>query len=537
MRQKGLIYILLLIISTLLIYAHTSSYGFLNWDDNKDILNKPRIEELSVASVIHLFNPLGIFKNQYFYEYFPVTDLTYMIEWHFYGENFPQGFHIDNTLLQLINVLLIFFSLKILIKNYLSKDKTQKLKNPGETGMYNADDIAFVSAMIFAVSPMMVETVTWLSCRKDLLLLLFYLLWFIAYMTKRYTLSFIMFILAILSKFQGVTIPGVLVAYEVFIVRTDIKGVIKRLVPYLAVLCLYVPYTMWYYNKGQTAFVDKMGVIWTIMFIPEMLFIYIRKLFLPFGLVPVYTVPTIKDTCLFSVSLIFFLILVAWIIKLFKGRRYLYLFGVSWFLFNLVPVSNIISLPTKIADRYVYEASVGVFFITSICFFTVIYQKNKNTALIVSAIILTTLMYLSYKQTLYWKDNITIWTHTLDYQPDSYTAWNNIGTEYKSRGDTHRAVYSFGQALKYNPDFVPALWNLGSYYLLNGEYDKALPLFMRMCKIASRQQYLGCRAAGAIYLKYYNQPSTAKILFEQSYKLAPDQPGVEELKNLIHILQ
>ncbi|MGB9736083.1 MAG: tetratricopeptide repeat protein [bacterium] len=539
MRQhKNLFYILLLTIVTLLIYAHTSNYGFLNWDDNKDILNKPRIEHLSMRSVVHLFNPSGIFQGQYFYEYFPITDLSYMIEWHFYGETFAQGFHLDNILLHLINVLLLFFAFRLLLKRYTSgNENTPDLKNI-DSSILSIEAIAFIGAMMFAVSPVMVETVSWLACRKDLLLLMFYLIWFIAYMKERYVIAFLMFVCAILSKFQGVTIPGVLVGYELFIHRQDIVKILKRLIPYIVILTVYVPYTMWYYNKGGTAFVDKLGTLWTLMFIPEMIFLYLRKLFLPFGLVPVYTIPAVSNIILFIVSVVCFFILVVWIITLFKKKQYLQLFGLSWFFANLVPVSNIVPLPTKIADRYVYEAGLGVFLIVSLWIWSA-YQQSRYKKLFTGVVVLIFCVsaFLSYKQTLHWQNNITLWSHTLKYQPDSYIAWNNIGTEYEKQGHEEKAIYAFEQSLKYNPDFVPALWNMGKYYLQNNDYIRALPLFSRMCEIHSKEQYLGCRAAGAIYLKYYNQPLIAKRYFEQSYMLNPQQPDAQGLKYIIDTIQ
>lgn len=540
MRQyKNLIYPLILIITTIMLYVHTSTYGFLNWDDNKDILHKPRIEHLNISSVIHLFNPLGIFNGQYFYEYFPITDLSYMIEWHTYGKECPQGFHLDNVLLQCINVLLVFLSLNMMLKVY---NKNEKTLNPTEKSSLipqtQTQNIAFISAMLFAVSPVIVETVSWLACRKDLLLLMFYLLWFIAYIKNKYILAFLMFICAILSKFQGVTIPGVLVAYELLIQRQSIVKLVKRLIPYVTILAIYVPYTIWYYDKGGTAFVDRLGLLWTLMFIPEMIFIYLRKLFLPFNLVPVYTVPQTSDVIFFIVSVTFFCILVTWIIRLIRSKQYLYLFGLSWFFANLVPVSNIVPLPTKIADRYVYEAGLGIFFIVGVLLWNA-YEKSKNKKIFggVVIVILCVLSFSSYKQTLHWQSNIALWSHTLKYQPNSYTAWNNIGTEYEKQGQVEKAIYAFEQSLKYNPYFVPALWNMGKYYLQNQQYAQALPLLNRMCEIPSKEQYLGCRAVGAIYLKYYEKPLVAKRYFERSFKLNPQQPDAQGLNNIIHAIK
>jgi hypothetical protein len=597
---------------------------------------------LTASSVIHLFNPLGIFQGQYYYEYFPVTDLTYMIEWHFYGKDFPQGFHIDNILLQIINVLLIFFAIRILLETvtefqepftktksslstYLRKTNppSPPLLKGGEGGLLmrlrrssnripkqaatqlemnkqlSIATTAFFTALLFAVSPIMVENVSWLSGRKDLLLMLFYLMWFIFYMKSdskflRHLLSgyestlqkansstqasfrkglsnnhffspsldgrdkregerglpniftfhsyptlwsilaFVCFILAILSKFQAVTIPGVLAGYEYFINRRSLKDIIKKLAPYGLVLAVYVPYTMWYYNKGATAFVDNKGFLWTLLFIPEAIVIYIRKFFLPFDLTPVYTVPAFSDTGLLMVSAVFFMLLFVWIIRLFKHKSFLFLFSLSWFFANFVPVSNIISLPTKIADRYMYEAALGVFLIAGI-WMTDFYNRinMKRTAAVIYIVIFILLAFLSYRQSLHWKDSYSLWSYTVPLQPDSPVARNNLGVYYKDHGQPQLAKQEYELAITYDNSFVPALWNLGMMYLNQGDYEKAFPLLKRMSEIKAPEQYMACRAVGALYLKFYNNPALAKEYFEMSYRLNPHQPDVDTLKMII----
>ncbi len=616
LRSKIWLYAFILIVTTLSIYAHTARYGFIGWDDDKDVLNKPRIQQFNISSVVHLFNPLGIFQGQYYYEYFPVTDLTYMVEWHFYGKDFPQGFHIDNVLLQIIDVLLIFFALRMLLL------KVSKFEDPSTLSLQEAivtkqsHDIfmrndksdfstpqhttaAFLTALLFAVSPIIAENVSWLSGRKDLLLMMFYLMWFIFYMKsdpkaqerhaddhhrplqranplyqtslqkglsdnsffspsldgrderegerglpKTFTydsyptlwsiIAFVCFILAILSKFQGVTIPGVLVAYELFINKNTIKNTTKKLIPYLIVLLIYVPYTMWYYHKGATAFVDNYGLFWTIMFIPEAIFIYIRKLFLPFNLAPVYTVPSLYNIGLFIISLTFFILILLWVIMLLKQKNYLYLFAVSLFTANFIPVSNIVPLPTKMADRYMYEAALGVFLIAGI-WMTDFYNRTamKRTTAVIYASIFILLAFLSYRQSLHWKNSYSLWSYTVKLQPYSSVARNNLGAYYNAHGQPEVAKREFELALKYDNSFVPVLWNLGMVYLRQGDYEKAFPLLKRMSEIKAPEQFMACRAVGAIYLKFYNNPVLAKKYFEMSYRLNPHQPDADTLKMII----
>lgn len=522
-RSKIWLYVFILIAATVSIYAHTARYGFIGWDDDKDVLNKPRIRQLTASSVIHLFNPAGIFEGQYYYEYFPVTDLTYMIEWHFYGKDFPQGFHMDNVLLQTINVVLVFIAVLMLFNAVL-------LSTPRHA------TTAFFVALLFAVHPLMVENVSWISGRKDLLLMMFYLLWFVFYMRSgsKSILAFVCFILALLSKFQAVTIPGVLAAYELLINRSDIKTTAKKLIPYIIILLIYVPYTMWYYHKGATAFVDNYGLLWTILFLPEALFIYFRKLLLPFDLTPVYATPSFSDTGLLVVSLVFFVVLFMWILKLFQNKKFLYLFGLAWFFANFVPISNVIPLPTKIADRYMYEAALGMFLIAALWTADVYSNRDRKRQIaVVYASLFIVLAFLSYRQSLHWKNSYALWNYTIQLQPRSAVARNNLGVYYKDHSDIERATHEFELALSADKKFVPALWNLGIIYLNKGDYDGALSLFMRMSEVKVPEQYLAFRALGALYLVLYNNPALAKKYFEQSYLLNPHQADADTVRTII----
>ena len=574
-RSKIWFYTAILITTTLCIYAHTARYGFIGWDDDKDVLNKPRIQQLTPASVVHLFNPFGIFRGQYYYEYFPITDLTYMVEWHFFGKDYPQGFHLDNVLLDVINVVLIFYAVGMLLRRTVEAEQAAgNAKTPRGTPLVTA----FFTAMLFAVHPLMAENVAWLSGRKDLLLMMFCMLWFVFYMKTQTghdprkqgksrrrldsrlhgndtegvsrqsmqekslttlwpVLAFLCFILAILSKFQGVIIPGVLAAYGLLINKNSWRTTLKKLLPYAVVLLVYVPYTLWYYHKGGTAFVDTKGVLWTFLFIPEALFLYARKLVLPFDLAPVYTVPSLSDTGLIAASLIFLVVLVIWIIRLFKKRDWLVLFGLSWFLANFIPVSNVIPLPTKMADRYVYEGAFGVFLIAG-SWASDLYRRTakKQAAGVLFIAIAVMLAFLSYRQSLHWAKSSALWSYTLTLQPHSPVALNNIGVYYKNHGQPKTAEQEYKLALEYDDDFVPALWNLGMMYVDSGRYEEAFPLLKRMAGIKAPEQYMACRAVGALYLKFYNDPATAKKYFELSYRLNPHQPDVKTLKMLIDTL-
>jgi tetratricopeptide (TPR) repeat protein len=157
----------------------------------------------------------------------------------------------------------------------------------------------------------------------------------------------------------------------------------------------------------------------------------------------------------------------------------------------------------------------------------------KRTAAVIYIVIFILLAFLSYRQSLHWKDSYSLWSYTVPLQPDSPVARNNLGVYYKDHGQPQLAKQEYELAITYDNSFVPALWNLGMMYLNQGDYEKAFPLLKRMSEIKAPEQYMACRAVGALYLKFYNNPALAKKYFEMSYRLNPNQPDVRTLKMLI----
>ena len=201
-----------LFLFVLLFYTRATGYGFVSFDDETFVLQNPLIRHLSWQSVVRLFTRF------YPDEYLPLTLLSYSMEYALFGLD-PFFYHLDNILLHAANTVLVFF----LLLQWSGKNIA-----------------AFVGALFFAIHPLTVETVVWISARKDLLCAFFFLLSFLAYgqygrrYRKRwYGISIGLFLLALLSKLLAVSLPLVILLQDYRSGRS-LKASIVSALPFLA---------------------------------------------------------------------------------------------------------------------------------------------------------------------------------------------------------------------------------------------------------------------------------------------------------------
>jgi hypothetical protein len=153
-RPKIILSLLGILVLTIIIYINVGSYGILNWDDDRYLIDNPHIKSLSADNIS------TIFSEFYFGNYHPVTSLSYAIEYSIFGLD-AGPYHITNVILHLLNTILVFFLIFLIVKRI---------------------DVSSIIALFFAVHPMHVESVAWISERKDMLYTLFYLGALISYL-------------------------------------------------------------------------------------------------------------------------------------------------------------------------------------------------------------------------------------------------------------------------------------------------------------------------------------------------------------------
>ena len=211
--NSKLLYIIILVIATMVLYGNMITHNFTNWDDDYMVTNNTQVTSLSGGNIINILTPDKT-KN----EYQPLTVISYAIIYHFFELN-PTPYKIINLLFHILNTLLVF----LLLLHILS---TQRW--------------AFIGSLLFAINPLQVEAVVWISAHNYMLYSFFFLLsilFYVKYLKEGFQIkhliySILLFIPALMSKSSAVALPIVLLCFDYFYNNSNIKRIIIEKIPY-----------------------------------------------------------------------------------------------------------------------------------------------------------------------------------------------------------------------------------------------------------------------------------------------------------------
>ncbi|MBK9974702.1 MAG: hypothetical protein IPP14_08005 [Planctomycetes bacterium] len=502
---------LLICVAGFAVYQHGLGGQFTNWDDNWLITENRHIRGLNAENLQRIFNPMAP-REELGNEYLPVRDLSYAINYALDGLN-PRGFQATNLLLHLFNSLLV-----MLLATRL-------------TGRKLAGGLA---GLLFAVHPVHVEAVSWLSSRKDLLAAFFLLLSTHLYLAARrarpglmssesfvqrvrqnsrltFALSLLCFVLALLSKMPAVVLPALLVLIELFCGH-GLKGssTPKRLVwtaPFWGVALLFTALAM----KIGTGLMREPygdGRLQSTLTAVSAITRDMQALLLGWPMQPVVDMPVQTG---FSLPVLAGLVLLLALIALgvagwrvsrkgwnSRGAMLLGLCGLGglWFVVSLAPVSNFaVQIGTVFAERYLYIPSIGIALALA-TLAAIAGEKLKGPARfapVAAALLLcATWGWLTTQAVKPWRNSAALWAAVLQQDPENHTAWFNQGRDLQEKAlleteDAKRADL-FAQALSdytnalqfeartYRYDRARVLAAMASVELQREHPDKALSL-------------------------------------------------------------
>jgi Tfp pilus assembly protein PilF len=503
--HKKIFVIAFLIVIISFCYLNTLNNQFLDYDDNFYIVNNSLIKNLNHQ------NLKRIIFNHYFGNYNPLQLLSYSFDYFLWDLN-EIGYHITNIVLLTFSNILVFFIILALV------DDTDKKFL-----------IASLTTLIFATHPIHVESVTWLSERKDVLFAFFFLFSFYLFIKfnktnkiKYFWLSYITFVLSCFSKTTAVVFPLLLLPYNYYWGK---KNKIKRIL-IISILYLFISliFSFIAIKFGQSSgnikeYLSDNPFI-NILFTFKIIGIYIYKLILPLNLLPRYVFDVEKEFYQLD-TIVFILIFLGFLFILFlnfRTNKYIS-FGIIWFLITLLPTSNIIPIGTLVADRYMYLPSIGFFLLISVTL-----VKYKKTFLYSLFFLIIFLSLLTIKQNKVWENNFTFWTHNLKHEPRDAIAHNNLGNYYFQKKEFEKALNQYNLALKYNPDFSKAYLNLGLIALEDGESQKAIGYFHEAIK-RDPVCYEAYNNLGNVLLKD-NKIDNAIIAYQKVLKIVPQNVSV-----------
>ena len=488
-----LLSVCLIVLLTAAIYANAIHNDFTNWDDLGLVVENPEIRSLSIDSLQKIFTPKPGKTFQ------PVRVLSYAFDYHFWELN-PVGYHLGNIALHGFSAVLLY----LLLGNLLPQIRP-------ESSLESNWLIALFTSLLFAVHPVNVEAVTWISSRKYGLLALFYFssfYFYIKYSEKGrhrriyYLLSIGAYILSLLSSPFSVTLPALLFLYDYGRIQDgNLYSIIKpRLLSYLSYIVLSISQFFILLNSftktsGPSHVIksqEMSNIYYTLLTILRALYDYIRNLIFPFWLNNMYIDRT--STSLFEYKIIISLLVIFLLIVILffqvRANNKVNLFCLGWFVVTWLPVSNIIPISTKIADRYLYLPAVGLFLFFSASLFKlsqVGVSKNvrRFTVYPLTIFLICTLAYLSIERNRVWANSETLWNDSSRKAPDYWVPYLNLGLVKAQQGKIDQATDYYYKALELNPNSVHIHNNLGVALLEQGKVDEAVNHYMTALRLKS----------------------------------------------------
>ncbi len=546
--ERTLLLCFLLVAAVLVCYRPVLHNGFLNYDDDAYITDNPHVKAgLTWSTVKWAFTTYDAAN------YHPLTWLSHALDCQLFGLN-AAAHHEVSVLLHAACAVLLFLLL---------------LHTTGLAGRS-----LFVAAL-FALHPVSVESVAWAAERKNVLSMLFFLLALHAYVwytrrprAGRYLLIVFLFVLALLSKPQVITLPFLLLlldywplgrlsspilggaafqrcdnstvldaasAAEAYVSqpsRRSVGWLLLEKIPFVLLSAASAIITMRAQKAGGA--VQTLTQYGPLLRFETAVVAYVRylgKAFWPSRLVALYPHPTTLYPAWQVGAALSLLILVTAIVTVFilraRDRRYLAV-GWFWFLGALVPMLGLVQVGSQaIADRYAYIPFIGLFLaLTWLVADWASTRHLSSPALAVPGIVcVLVLATLTYHQVGYWHDTRSFWERTLALTENNYVAHDSLGEYLAAKGQMDEAAAHFRAALAIRPDDLPANLDLGAYEHSHGNFRAAIEHYQVVARYAGD---LGLRARafanlGSAY-RALGDLGKAKQSFKRSLELQPNHP-------------
>ena len=490
-RAKGFQNLLIIgiVLLSALLYWNTLDNEFVNWDDDSLIVNNQYIRSLDTQNIRAIFTP-GVVGT-----YQPIRNLSYAIDYHFWQLN-PKGYHLTNIVFHACNTFLVY----LIVAAF--------------TGEFT---LACLTSLLFAIHPVHVEAVAWLSGRRDVLSTAFALLsfWsFTLFVKKRfaagsartgiwawyYVCSLLCCLLGLLAKPSVVMLPGLFLFHELCFSSLSVRKWVSRVgwyLPFFLMSLGFMGISLFVAKGAGVAKATYHGGSWytTLLTMLRVFSEYVTMLIFPRKLSASYGVHTEISawTLEFGLTVLPLAVLLLLYWCSWKRARYAF-WGISWFFIALLPVSNIIPISTVKADRYLYLPSIGLCLALS---WSIVFCWNLLKRIRVSenarqkllwgykfAILLVLVSYAvqTRQRNRDWKTSESLWAATLDVNPENPIALNNLGLLYAEQGQFEEALALFEKLLDSDVWYerIDGVWvNIGHVQTELGDFKSALDAYQQ----------------------------------------------------------
>jgi protein O-mannosyl-transferase len=527
------IYLLLTGLS-LAVFSQTIHHNFINFDDDIYVYNAP-----AIRAGLTLKGIAAAFTSPHAGNWHPLTTLSHMLDCGLYGLN-AGGHHATNVVLHTIAALLLFRVLRQM------------------TGAFWKSAIV---AALFAVHPLHVESVAWVSERKDVLSAVFFFLMLDAYVryarspsTTRYLVVTALLVAGLMSKPMLVTAPIVLLLLDYWPLRrfeqiSSTRGkakilqsgnqrrIIRRLflekIP-LLIFSAGAGIVTFVLQKRSAGALPPLPFLWRAENAVTSYVVYAWKTLWPTRLAVFYPHPNDTLATWQVVLTIAFLLAITFAAILWRDKRPYLFTGWFWYLIMLVPVIGLVQVGEQgHADRYTYLPSIGLFLIAVWAAGDVAALAQvrlwRGVATAGTVVIVTVLACTAFAQTSYWRNSETLWTHALAVTTDNDFAHNNLGYLCVDRGELDKAMSHFEAASKirsgkldphYNMGTAFVEMNLGDALARKGQPDEAMAHFEQAINLQPDYAEAYYNRGNVLYAK--GRIDEAMADFEKTLQIQPN---------------
>ena len=499
----GSVFIVLL---TMAVYIPAMRGGFI-WDDDRLVTDNQLVKAND-----------GLYRFWFTTEppdYYPLTWSFWWLEWRLYG-NSAVGYHVVNVLLHAINAVLVWVILK-------------RLRIPG----------AWLTGLIFAIHPVNVATVAWISEQKNTLSMLFCIVTIFLYLRsdeeggwRWYGFSLVAFLLALLSKTAVVMLPFVLLGCVWWRRgRITLKDLLCS-IPFFAFSLVLGLVTIWFHYshvlKGHP--VRTAGFLSRLAWAGCVPWFYLSKVLVPFNLNAVY--PTWNVNTSLWISYLPGLVLVG-CLTLFWWKRKTWgrplVFALGYFVVMLFPVMGFFDQSfyesSLVSDHWQYYSIVGAIALTvaagmALCRRTS--ERGQYVGVLASVTVLMMLGVATWTRASVWGVAETLWRDTVTKNPDAWAAQNSLGVALLQASRVEDAIGHFEQALRIEPDCVDAHYNLGVALVRQGKVSEAIRQYEQALRIEPDNVKAHYNLGNALLEQ--GKVSEAIAEYREILRLVPDLP-------------
>jgi tetratricopeptide (TPR) repeat protein len=523
-RQLHLLIGLSLSAMTLAVFWNVQFHDFILYDDLPYVvLNRHLQSGLTGGSVIWAVTTMEMSN------WHPVTWLSLMLDYDFFRLN-PAGYHWTNLLIHIAGTILLFSVLRRMTEDIWK---------------------SAVVAALFAIHPLHVESVAWISERKDVLSAFFWFLTMKAYVryterpgTGRYVLLTVVFVLGLMAKPMLVTLPFVLLLLDVWpLGRLHFPFTCSGEIPpadredrriawphalwekiplfflaFLSIVITYLAQMNWNAVGSLEMFPIDIRIANALISYVH----YIVKMFWPAKLAFFYPYVLWWPLWILAGAALLLAALTFLILK-HRGTRPYLTVGWLWYLGTLVPVIGIVQVGSQaMADRYTYIPLIGPFMMIAWGVPELFgnWRFRRTFLSVLSGIVLTVLALSSWQQLQYWRNSVTLFEHAMSVTSGNYLAHNNLGAALSLEGRTEEALRHYSAAILIKPDYADAHNNIGFTLAAQGKYEEAIASYLMAMAIKMNDGLIRFNLGDA--LMQTGRIDEAASQFKEAVKLRPE---------------